>query len=74
MKPVVDGLKKEYEGKVEFRLLNVETDSEGVQLANELGIQYVPTFLYVNSDGVISSQVVGEQDVAQMRTALDALK
>lgn len=74
MKPVVDGLKKEYEGKVEFRLLNVETDNEGVELANSLGIQYVPTFLYVNSDGVISSQVVGEQDVAQMRTALDALK
>lgn len=74
MKPVVDGLKKEYEGKVEFRLLNVETDSAGVDLANKLGIQYVPTFVFVNSDGVISSQVVGEQDVAQMRTALDALK
>ena len=34
MKPVVDGLEKEYEGKVEFRRYNVETDPKGVELAN----------------------------------------
>jgi thioredoxin-like negative regulator of GroEL len=74
MKPLVEGLEKEYEGKVEFRKLNVENDQEGVRLANELGVQYVPTFLFVNSDGVISKQVVGSQTEAQMKAMLGALQ
>lgn len=74
MKPVVDGLKKEYEGKVEFRTLNVEKDPSGVELANKLGVQYVPTFVYVNSDGTIVNQVVGEQAADDIRTVLDGLK
>jgi len=74
MKPLVEGLEKEYDGKVEFRKLNVETDQSGVKLANELGVQYVPTFLFVNSDGVISKQVVGAQSEAQMKAMLGALQ
>jgi len=74
MKPLVEGLEKEYQGKVEFRKLNVETDQSGVKLANELGVQYVPTFLFVNSDGVISSQVVGGQTKDQLKQAIDALQ
>lgn len=74
MKPLVEGLKPQYADKVEFRLYNVESDQEGVALANKLGVQYVPTFVFVNSDGIISQQVVGEQTEAQMRQALDALQ
>lgn len=74
MKPLVEGLEKEYAGKVEFRKLNVETDSEGVELANKLGVQYVPTFLFVNSDGVISKQTVGALDKTQFKAALDVLQ
>ena len=74
MKPLVEGLKPQYADKVEFRLYNVESDQEGVALANALGVQYVPTFVFVNSDGVISQQVVGEQTEAQMKQALDALQ
>ena len=74
MKPLVEGLKPQYTDKVEFRLYNVESDQEGVALANKLGVQYVPTFVFVNSNGIISQQVVGEQTEAQMRQALDALQ
>jgi len=74
MKPLVEGLEKEYADKVEFRRLNVETDQSGVELANKLGVQYVPTFLFVNSDGVIAQQVVGGQTAEQMKAQLDALQ
>jgi len=74
MKPVVDGLNKEYGDKVEFRRLNVETDQAGVDLANKLGVQYVPTFLFVNSNGVISKQVVGGQTKEQLTEMLTALQ
>lgn len=74
MKPLVEGLKPQYADKVEFRLYNVESDQAGVELANKLGVQYVPTFVFVNSDGVVSQQVVGEQTEAQMKQALDALQ
>lgn len=74
MKPLVEGLEKEYAGKVEFRRLNVEKDQAGVELANSLNIQYVPTFVFVNTSGVISQQTVGAMTEQQFRDALDALQ
>ncbi len=74
MKPLVEGLEKKYADKVEFRRLNVETDQAGVELANQLGVQYVPTFLFVNGDGVISKQVVGGQTTDQLTQAIEALQ
>ncbi len=74
MKPVVDGLKKEYEGKVEFRLYDVEKDAEGAKLAKQLGAKFVPTFEFVNSDGTIAKEIIGEVSEAQLREQLDALK
>lgn len=74
MKPVVDGLKKEYEGKVDFRLLNVETDQEAVTLANALGITAVPTFVFVNSDGVTAQTKIGALSADDMRGILNTLK
>lgn len=74
MKPVVDGLEKEWAGRVEFRRLNVETDPKGVELANTMGVQYVPTFVFVNADGVTAGQVVGEQTKDSLEKALGDLK
>jgi len=74
MKPVVDGLKKQYEGKVEFKLYDVEKDAEGAQLATDFGAQFVPTFVFVNADGSESEQIVGEVSEAQLKKALDKLK
>ncbi len=74
MKPVVDGLKPRYEGKVEFRLLNVETDANANQLANSLGVTGVPTFIFVNSDGVQAGQIVGSTSEARLVEVLDKLQ
>lgn len=74
MKPLVEGLEKQYAGKVEFRRLNVETDQAAISLATQLQLQYVPSFVFVNADGSIASQVVGEQTEEQLKSAIDALK
>lgn len=73
MAPVVDRLKKEYEGSVEFRLFNVDEDTEGQALMQQYGAQYVPTFVFVNADGTSAGQLVGEQSEEVLRKQLDAL-
>lgn len=70
---MVDRLQKEYEGTVEFKLYNVEKDAEGGRLANQFGVQYVPTFVFLNADGTKSQSFSGGTE-AQIRAALDALK
>jgi hypothetical protein len=74
MKPLVEGLEKSYSTKVEFRRLNVESDQTAIDLANKLGVQYVPTFAFVNSDGIIAKNVVGEMTQQAMASTLDTLK
>ena len=74
MVPVVDRLKTEYEGVVEFRIINVDSDPEGAQLATTFGLQYVPSFVFLGSDGSQQELLVGELSEEQMRTALDSLQ
>jgi thiol-disulfide isomerase/thioredoxin len=74
MKPLVERLEQSYSGKVEFRRLNVGTDRDASDLANKLGARYVPTFVFVNSDGVIAKTVVGEMTEQAMTSELTALK
>ena len=74
MEPVVDRLKDEYEGKVEFRLINVDEDEDGAALMARFGAQYVPTFVFVTSDGVTAGQLVGEVEEDVLREKLDSLK
>ncbi|MDR3686391.1 MAG: thioredoxin domain-containing protein [Coriobacteriia bacterium] len=75
MKPLVEGLEKQYGDKVEFRRLNVDgSDNAAMAIANKLGVQYVPTFVYATKDGVVSGTVVGEQTTDQLKVRLDALK
>lgn len=74
MKPVVDRLKNEYEGKVEFKLYDVDKDKEGQALMQQYNAQYVPTFVFLNSDGSTAVTKVGEIKEDEMRAALDSLK
>jgi thiol:disulfide interchange protein len=74
MKPVVDGLKERYDGVVEFRIINVETDPEGAALMQEYRAQYVPTFIFVTADGqVVDPPVVGEVAESVLVERLEAL-
>jgi len=74
MKPLVERLKQEYEGKVVFKLYNIEKDPEGAKLANELGAEYVPTFVFYDSTGAKAGMKVGEVSEEEFRAQLDALK
>lgn len=74
MKPVVDRLKQEYDGKVEFRIYDVDKSSEGQELMRRYGAQYVPTFVFVNSDGAEVNRAVGEVSEDEMRRLLDSLE
>lgn len=74
MKPLVEGLEKTYQGKIEFRRLNVESDAAAIDLANKLGVQYVPTFVFVNSNGVISKTAVGGMTQQAMEAGVQALQ
>ena len=74
MKPLVEGLEKTYSTKVEFRRLNVESDQNAIALANKLGVQYVPTFVFVNADGVVAKTTVGEMTLDALTSAVTSLK
>jgi len=73
MVPVVDRLKDDYEGKVDFQILDVEKDAEASELFDSLGLQFVPSFVFMHSDGSESETLVGEQTEEQMKAALDKL-
>ncbi|HHJ98908.1 thioredoxin family protein [Anaerosoma tenue] len=74
MEPVVDRLRTEYEGVVEFRLVNAETDAESQALATRFGLQYVPSFVFLDSDGTQRDLVVGEVSEEDLRAVLDSLQ
>jgi hypothetical protein len=75
MKPLVERLKGEYVGKVEFRRYVDSGDPVGDSLAQTFNVQYVPTFVFVNADGSVSGQpIVGEVTEAVLRQRLDELK
>lgn len=71
---MVDGLQARYKDKVEFRILNVERDKEANDLANSMGVTAVPTFIFVNSDGVTAGTLVGAQTEERFVEVLDSLR
>ena len=75
MKPVVDGLTKEYKGKVDVVRVNVDAPTAAQrQLEKDFGVSAIPTFLFLNADGTVANKVIGETKEAAMRTQLDSLK
>jgi thiol-disulfide isomerase/thioredoxin len=75
MKPVVDGLRGRYAGRIEIKRMDTDTSDPAVeQLANTFGIQYVPTFVFVNSDGTVSGTIVGEVPEATLVDGLSKLR
>ncbi|MDY0340283.1 MAG: thioredoxin domain-containing protein [Coriobacteriia bacterium] len=74
MAPIVNGLKPQYEDTVAIRMYNVETSEVGNQLAQQYGVQFVPTFVFVNSDGSLANTVIGETSEDGLKTELDRLE
>jgi thioredoxin-related protein len=75
MRPVVDRLKQAYAGRVDVKVMMLDgNDAEAERLADIVGVQYVPTFVFVDSKGAQQGLVVGEVSEADMRARLDTLK
>lgn len=75
MRPVVDGLARTYAGRYDIKLMNTSGgDPQVARLAEEFGIQYVPTFAFVNSDGTKNGVIVGEVPGSTLEQELAKLK
>jgi thioredoxin-like negative regulator of GroEL len=75
MKPVVDRLTTDYAGKVDITKMPLDKgDAAAEQLANTFGVEYVPTFVLVDSKGVRQGLIVGETSEANLRGKLDSLR
>jgi thioredoxin-like negative regulator of GroEL len=75
MKPLVERLTTAYKGKVDFRVYVDSGDPVGDQIAQQLDIQYVPSFVFVNTDGSLSGRmIVGGTDETTLRQRIDTLK
>lgn len=60
MAPVVDGLEKQFEGKVGVKRINANVDYASSQ---KMGIQAVPTYIFLDSQGrIIERQEGGNPD------------
>jgi thioredoxin 1 len=75
MKPVVDRLKQRYQGKAEIKVIKLDgSDPAGEALASQFGVQYVPTFVFLDSDGTKRDTVVGSVAEQALADKIDALK
>ena len=61
MAPIVDGLAKKYEGKVEVRKLNLSNDPTP---ANTFSVSAVPTYIFLDSTGAIIDRQEGGNPAA----------
>lgn len=74
MAPIVNGLIDEYEGRVAIRTYDVGVPGDGSDLANKYGIQYVPSFVFVDGNGEYVDMIIGETSEQTLRDALDDLR
>jgi len=67
--PILEGLAKEYTGKVNFAKVNVDGNSS---LAAKYGIAAIPTML-IFKDGQPIQQIIGLKPKKELKKILDAL-
>lgn len=72
MAPIVDGLAKEFEGKVDFRIIDVNF-SESQNLVNSFRIQYVPTFAFATEEGKVVELYIGGISESDFRKKIESL-
>ena len=72
VKPVVDGLERELEGRARVLRLSV-TDDVGGNLALRYGVRAVPTFVLLDGAGEVALVRAGTLDRAEVEAAVDGL-
>ncbi len=74
MKPVVDRLEKQYKDKLLFKVYNLTSGGAAAEsVAQRMGVQYVPTFAFLDAKGATVGTVVGETLESDLRRRLDDL-
>jgi len=68
MGPVFDEIEGDYEGKIEFQKVDVESDSD---TASKFGIMSIPTFVLVKDDKEIDRKI-GAMPKEMLKTWLDS--
>ena len=72
---MVDGLSRDYAGQYDIKVLNLSrADASMRKLADDLKVEYVPTFVFVNSDGTIRNTVVGGMTGDAIKDEMTQLK
>jgi len=61
MKPIVDGIEKQYQGRLVVIRLDIQSET-GRMLAPLYGFQYTPTFIFFDAQGKELWRSVGQLD------------
>ena len=70
MKPIVDGIEQEYEGRLLVIRLNIQ-EQVGRELAPVFGFEYTPTFIFFDAQGNELWRSVGSLDLDKLRQSLE---
>lgn len=73
MKPVVDGLRRAYEGRIDFMVYaDLDSRPDASDYARKQGVDGVPTSMLVAADGTELQRWVGSVSEVGLRAAFDA--
>lgn len=70
MAPIIEQVAKEYDGKVEVFLVDVDQSADANQKYEVSG---TPTLFFYKKDNELSEKIVGEQPIEVLRKTLDKL-
>ena len=69
MKPVVDRLENELDGRLDVIRLNIQ-EPVGRELARNYRFEYTPTFIFIDAEGNELWRQVGELDTERVRESV----
>lgn len=73
-KPMVEELKKQFKNRVKFLIYDTSTD-EGAKIANQYGITKLPTFIFLDENGIeyfrMKDIIIKDAIAALLMTKLD---
>jgi thioredoxin-related protein len=69
MKPIVDGIEKQYKGRLVVIRLDIQSTA-GRTLAPLYGFQLTPTFIFFDAQGKEGWRSIGQLDTAKLSESL----
>ena len=69
MKPIVDGIEKQYKGRLKVIRLDIQS-ATGQALSPIYGFQYTPTFIFFDATGKELWRSVGQVDTVKVNESL----